>query len=194
MKKLVLNFAVGIILFSFCSKDEVLVPLSDQEKSDLIFLREEEKLARDVYHHSFVKYGQSTFNNISGSEQAHMTSVLTLFEKYNLSDPVTNNDYGVFVSQDLQQLYNTLVAKSDSSLTDALEVGALIEDLDLHDIDQFKAHTTKVDLIEVYEKLSCGSRNHLRSFVGQLGSYQPLYINQSQYDLIIGANNEQCGF
>jgi hypothetical protein len=192
MKKLIMILAVGLNLLTACNKDEI-VPLSDQEKADLLFLREEEKLARDVYIYSYSKYGQNIFNNISNSEQSHMNSVLNLINKYGLTDPVTSNANGVFSNSELQTLYSQLTAKSDTSLNKALEVGANIEDLDINDIKTFKNHTTNTDLINVYDKLTCGSRNHMRSFVGQLGTYTPVYISQAEYNAIINSSNEQCG-
>jgi hypothetical protein len=193
MKKVLMILAVGISVLTACNKNEVIVPLNDQEKSDLIYLREEEKLAKDVYIFSYNKYGQSIFNNISSSEQSHMSSILNLINKYGLTDPVANNAYGVFSNSELQALYNELTAKSDASLNMALEVGANIEDLDINDIKTFKSHTTNADLINVYDKLSCGSKNHMRSFVGQLGTYTPIYISQTEYNAIINATNEKCG-
>ena len=165
MKKVLMILAVGISVLTACNKNEVIVPLNDQEKSDLIYLREEEKLAKDVYIFSYNKYGQSIFNNISSSEQSHMSSILNLINKYGLTDPVANNAYGVFSNSELQALYNELTAKSDASLNMALEVGANIEDLDINDIKTFKSHTTNADLINVYDKLSCGSKNHMRSYL-----------------------------
>lgn len=192
MKKLIIILAVGLNFLTACNKDEI-VPLTDQEKADLLFLREEEKLARDVYIYSYNNYGQNIFNNISNSEQSHMNSVLNLITKYGLTDPVINNANGVFSNSKLQTLYNQLIAKSDISLSKALEVGANIEDLDINDIKTFKSHTTNADLINVYDKLTCGSRNHMRSFVGQLGTYTPVYISQAEYNAIINSSNEQCG-
>lgn len=193
MKKFIMILTVGLSFLTSCKKEDEITPLSDQEKIDLTFLREEEKLARDLYVYSFNKYGESIFDNISNSEQSHMNSVLNLLNKYELTDPITNDAYGVFSNNELQMLYDELTAKSDSSLNKALEVGANIEDLDIYDIETFKSHTTNIDLINVYDNLSCGSRNHMRSFVGQLGAYTPIYINQSEYDAIINSSNEQCG-
>jgi hypothetical protein len=192
MNKIIMILVVGINLLTACKKDEI-VPLSDQEKADLLFLREEEKLARDVYIYSYSKYGQNIFNNISNSEQSHMNSVLNLINKYGLTDPVTSNANGVFSNTELQTLYSQLITMSDSSLNKALEVGANIEDLDINDIKTFKNHTTNTDLISVYDKLTCGSRNHIRSFVGQLETYTPVYIRQAEYNAIINSSNEQCG-
>ncbi len=192
MKKLVLFLALGFTSFVYCNKDETVI-LSEQEKSDLLFLREEEKLARDVYIFSYNKYGQRIFNNISSSEQTHMSSVLTLLNKYGIADPVANNGTGVFTNSELQKMYNDLTSASNTSLMKAFEVGANIEDIDIRDINIFKSHTTKSDINSVYDKLTCGSRNHMRSFVGQIGNYTPIYISQSQYDAIINSSNEQCG-
>jgi len=194
MKKFIIFLLVGLSLITACNKEQdEIVPLSEQEKTDLRFLREEEKLARDVYVYSYNKYGESTFSSISNSEQTHMNSVLNLLNKYGLTDPVINDAYGVFSNSELQTLYNELTVKSDSSLNKALEVGVNIEGLDINDIKIFKSHTSNIDLINVYDKLSCGSRNHLRSFVGQLGSYLPVYISQTEYDAIVNSSNEQCG-
>ncbi|MEZ4926385.1 MAG: DUF2202 domain-containing protein [Saprospiraceae bacterium] len=192
MKKVALVLIIGLSLLSSCTKEQVVV-LSDQEKSDLLFLREEEKLARDVYLFSLDKYSQFIFSNISDSEQSHMSSVLTLLNKYGIPDPVANSAVGVFSNGELQTLYDQLTAKSGTSLTMALEVGATIEDLDINDIDEFISHTSKADLLSTYSRLTCGSRNHLRSFVGQLGTYSPVYISQEEYETIISSSHEQCG-
>jgi len=123
MKNLIIILAVGLNFLTACKKEDkdTIVPLNDNEKAYLLFLREEEKLARDVYIYSYNKYGQSIFNNISNSEQSHMNSVLNLINKYGLTDPVKSNANGVFSNSDLQTLYNQLTARSDSSLNKALE-------------------------------------------------------------------------
>ncbi|WP_053975889.1 DUF2202 domain-containing protein [Mangrovimonas xylaniphaga] len=192
MKTFVLLFVIGVSFLTSCEKDEAPY-LSDQEKADLLFLREEEKLARDVYLYSYNIYNLSIFSNISNSEQSHMNGVLSLLNKYELVDPVTNNAVGIFSNSELQSLYNQLTAISDISLSKAIEVGANIEDLDINDINTFANHTSKTDLLEVYDNLACGSRNHLRSFVAQLGTYTPIYTSQSEYDDIISSSQEQCG-
>ncbi|HHC80695.1 MAG TPA: DUF2202 domain-containing protein [Flavobacteriia bacterium] len=203
MKKLaVITMAVILSVVSSCSDDDdttqiaQTATLSQQEKDDLLFLREEEKLARDVYLFSFDKYGEAIFNNISQSEQQHMDQVLTLLNAYQLSDPASA-DRGVFVNQELQTLYNNLTAQSDISLVEALKVGATIEDLDIRDIEDFESRTTKTDILSVYDKLRCGSRNHLRSYVGQLVANEVTYVQQfitlEEFTEIINSANERCG-
>lgn len=170
--------------------------LTSDEKNDLLFSREEEKLARDVYINSYNKYGLSIFNNISSSEQKHMDSVLKALVKYGLEDPASPT-IGVFSNQTLQDLYDELVAKSNNSLTDALIVGCIIEDLDIKDLEGLISRTDESIIINTYESLECGSRNHLRSFISQLDSinvsYDPQYISLEEFNAIINSDLETCG-
>jgi hypothetical protein len=205
MKKMVL---VTVIMFITvivgCSEDTneneasiVEVALTQDEINDLLFLREEEKLARDVYLYSFDKYGATIFNNIAASESSHMNSVLILLNKYDLEDPAMENR-GEFKNTELQEIYNYLIELSDISLLEALKVGNIIEDLDIKDLALNEARTEKIDLLSVYGSLKCGSRNHLRNFNNQLilngGSYISEYISQEEFETIVNSTNEKCGF
>ncbi len=201
MKNLVVvALAVIFTVTSSCSDDETIEvqteTLSQQEKDDLKFSREEEKLARDVYLFSYDKYGETIFNSIAQSEQQHMDQVLVLINTYQLIDPAST-ERGVFTNQILQGLYNDLTMLSDISLVEALKVGAIIEGLDINDLDLLESNTIKTDILNVYDKLECGSRNHLRSYIGQLVingvSYEPQYISLEKFNEIINSANEQCG-
>ncbi len=190
---------MSILFLPTCSDSDtegVVVALDQKEIDDLKFLREEEKLARDVYLYSYDKYNLNVFNNISNSEQSHMNKVLTLLTKYGIADP-SSTERGVFNNTVLQDLYDKLIQKSDSSLVDALTVGAIIEDLDISDIDDFVVNTTKSDLLEVYSNLLCGSRNHMRSYSSQLtangATYQQQFISEEEYATILSQANEKCG-
>ena len=172
---------------------DVFLSLSDQEVKDLTFLREEEKLAYDVYIYAFNKYSLNIFNNISKSELSHTYAVLNTMKAYDLNDPVDNNQAGIFTNNDLQLIYDDLTAKVDLSENDALEVGATIEDLDINDIALMLEHTENADLITLYNNLICGSRNHLRSFSSWLNNeYSPSYISQEDYNQIINSDKENC--
>lgn len=202
MKKLALSIVVVIItVFSSCTDNEnntelLKEALSEEEITNLEFLREEEKLARDVYSFSFEKYREIIFNNISQSEQQHMDQVLKLLNTYQISDPAST-EIGVFNNAELQNLYDNLTAKSALSLADALIVGATIEDLDIKDIADYELITNKLDILSVLGGLKCGSRNHLRNFTNQLEiisvNYEPQYISLEEYNEIINSSNEKCG-
>ena len=176
--------------------DDPETEVSEDENLGLLYMREEEKLAHDVYITFFEMYNNQVFQNISKAEQQHMESVLTLLEKYNIEDPSLPN-IGEFSIEILQTLYDDLITQGSVSETAALIVGAIIEDLDIYDLDEFKAETTDPDIIKLYNSLACGSRNHLRSFMRQLDNlgetYTPQFITQEHFDSIIDGENEKCG-
>lgn len=138
--------------------------LTDIEIEYLLFMREEEKLARDVYIVMYEEWGIPVFNNISKSEQSHMDAMKVLLDKYGLKDPVGDNGVGEFKNEDLQSLYEDLVALGSQTSLDGLEVGGLIEEVDIEDIAVAIENTDRRDIQRTYESLLCGSRNHLRGF------------------------------
>jgi hypothetical protein len=169
--------------------------LSDAELAAIGFMREEEKLARDVYLDMYDIWGMRIFDNISQSEQTHTDAVLFLIEKYDLEDPAAGKLRGEFSDATLQGLYDSLVAQGTSSLIDALIVGATIEDLDIFDLTEQLAVADNQDITVVFENLQKGSRNHLRTFHGRLVdmnmTYTPIYISQAEYDEIVSSPMER---
>ena len=83
-------------------------PLEDAEKARILFIREEEKLAYDVYQTMFDIYGVNVFQNIPNSELSHMEAMLTIIKKYNLTDPMETNARGVYANPVLQSLLYTV--------------------------------------------------------------------------------------
>lgn len=138
--------------------------LTTLQKEDLLYMVEEEKLARDVYEYLYAEWGVDTFSNIASSEQRHMNTVLLLLEKYQLEIPLTLESRGVFENSELQTLYDQFIAKGALSLTDALEVGVTIEEVDLADLNELLETDLPKDIELVYEHLLNGSYNHLEAF------------------------------
>ena len=170
--------------------------LSPVEIEGILFMREEEKLARDVYLTLYDRWELSIFQNIASSEATHMEAVKTLIDRYNLEDPVAGQDVGVFTNPTLQGLHDQLVEEGNRSLSGALRVGAAIEEIDILDLEERIAQTEKADIRLIYENLMKGSRNHLRSFVSNLEKrtgevYQPQYLTQAAYDAIVTAPLER---
>ena len=165
------------------------------EQSDLLHMREEEKLARDVYRALDDLWGMRVFRNISSAEQRHMDAIAGLLVKYGIEDPVGDNPDGQFEDEGMQALYHQLVAQGSESLNEALIVGATIEDLDLHDLATDLTHTDNLDIQTVYQNLAKGSRNHLRAFISLLEAngvtYTPQFISQVVFDEITSSAKEQ---
>ena len=169
--------------------------LSEAEMEGLLQMREEEKLARDVYLTLYQEWGRLIFQNIAQSEQRHMDAVKTMLDKYNLIDPVIDDTVGVFSDTNIQSLYFELVQKGRISVVQALYVGALIEDLDIFDLKEFLQAADNVDIRTVYQNLLKGSRNHLRAFVSQLNSasetYAGTYLSQEEIEAIVDSPMER---
>ena len=166
--------------------------ISDLETEGLIFMREEEKLARDVYITLYEKWGMRIFNNISKSEQKHTNAIQVLLLKYELNDPIVSDSIGAFTNPILSELYTTLTIQGDSSLIEALKVGALIEEIDILDLQrELDENVDNEDIKYVYDRLLNGSYNHLRAFVRNLSKqgiiYSPLKLSAEQYQIIIGS-------
>jgi len=168
----------------------------DNEIAMLQFMREEEKLARDVYITLYNQYQINIFNNISNSEQRHMDRILCLLLHYNIEDPA-QDAVGVFTNTDLQDLYNALIAQGSISLIDAYTVGATIEDVDIFDLEENMNETSNEAILTIFSHLKCGSENHMRAFSRKLSTegatYTPQYISQEEYNAILDANSGPCG-
>jgi hypothetical protein len=172
--------------------------LSEEEVAGLLFMREEEKLAHDVYVALFNRWGHNVFNQIAQSEAQHAETMRLLVLAHGLVDPAADNPPGVFVNTDLQAMHDALVARGQASLIDALKVGCLIEEKDIQDIhDKIEQVDDEPDVVQAYENLLCGSRNHLRAFnrtlVSQGGVYVPEVITQAEWDAIATSPSETCG-
>ena len=167
--------------------------LNAAEEEALLYMVEEEKLARDVYITLYGKFNQRIFNNISKAEQQHYDMLDELIEKYNLVNPVKNMGVGEFANADLQKLYYALVDAGSKSETDALLVGVEIEDLDIADILDYLKDVDNEDITIVLNNLEKGSENHLRAFYRNLKNYgvtySPKYISQQLFDEIINGSN-----
>ncbi len=170
--------------------------LSDSEVVSLQFMREEEKLARDVYLVLYETWEQTVFQNIAGSEQRHMDAMKLLLDKYELDDPVVSDSVGSFTNPLFVTLFDTLTTQGKTSLEAALKVGALIEEIDIRDLQVALDSTVdNQDIIYVYNNLMRGSRNHLRSFVKNLQNlgvtYEPQVLDEETYLAIINSPMER---
>jgi hypothetical protein len=137
------------------------------------------------------------FSNIASSEQQHMDAVRNMLNRYGLPDPAQNLT-GLFSDPELQALFDTLVAQGEESEIKALLTGALIEEVDMQDLEAMIDSTGKRDLIDLYNKLHCGSRNHLRAFVRQIENrgmvYSAQVLSQEAVDGIVDTPMERrCG-
>ncbi|MBK8476993.1 MAG: DUF2202 domain-containing protein [Opitutaceae bacterium] len=159
MKKLILLVLAALVPAAFA--------LTTVDSANLVFLKQEEKMARDVYQVLHAKWGHPTFAAISVSEQRHIDSVTGLLKRYGIKDP-TPAAPGVFTIPELQALYDQLIAEGTKSLQDALEVGVLIEETDIDDLQRMLETTRERPISRVLTNLQRGSYNHLEAFTRSL--------------------------
>jgi hypothetical protein len=225
LNKVLINGVVGLAIFAGMSSvmakgvksvsattDDVLLDYSEQ--THLVFMREEEKLARDVYSTLGTMYPDSAiFGNIDDSEQRHTTAVKAMIEKYGYEDPSTNDNVGVYTGEDygwyFTEKYSLLVERASISELEALYVGAFIEELDMMDINQCpqvivdadngindvsecgRIYTDNADIQRLYSSLLDGSDSHLEGYVRNIekhigeGNYQAQVLSQEQVDEIL---------
>lgn len=196
---MVLTFTVGTLTSCSDDDDQTTNPItgqniSEDDKEALLFMLEEEKLARDTYYYLDSVWSINTFANIKQSEQQHMDAVENLIKSYSISYQI--EPMGVFQDTSLQNFYNQFIANGVQSKINALTIGATIEDLDIVDLREFIAKTDNQNLIAVFQNLECGSKNHLRSFVKDIvnegSTYTPQFLTQPDYDLIINSPSAPC--
>lgn len=168
-----------------------VTPLSQAESDALLYVREEEKLAHDVYVFLYNKWNLPVFQNIANSEQTHTDAIKTLITRYGLQDPALAA-VGKFTDPDLQKLYEDLTKQGSISIAEALKVGGAVEEIDILDLQQHLTEITHADLRQVFQNLLNGSYNHLSAFTTNYASqagqaYAPQYMTAEQYQTALSS-------
>lgn len=166
-----------------------VIELKEEEKTDLAYMIEEEKMARDIYVLLYDKWKTRSFSNISQSEQIHMDAIKMLLDRHKLENPISDQK-GVFKNPKIQELYNTLSKEGLDSLEKALNVGAKIEEVDIKDLSDRLAKASSQDIQVVFDALMSASENHLRAFTNNLSmffdkTYVPSYLSAEEYKKIV---------
>ena len=175
-----------------CVIDTVSIPMpgNADERAMLVYMCEEEKLARDVYRVMFDRWGTRVFGDFTRSEERRMAIVEDRLGHHRVPDPLMDDATGAFANTDLANTYLELVAWGMKSEKDAFMVGAYVEERDIIELQHSIEVTTHPDLLEMYARLMRGSRNHLRVFVDLLENrgyvYQAQLMHQPEVDTIAG--------
>jgi len=142
--------------------------LTDAQKEGLLFMYDEEKMARDVYLSLNAINPHRTLENIATrAEQTHMDQVYSLIEKYDL-DPqntLASLPANTFDLPEIQDLYDSLTTLGTPSVQASLEVGCMVEVTDINDLLERMENLEDADDIKtVYSALLSGSYSHYWSF------------------------------
>jgi hypothetical protein len=211
-KMLAKNRSVFALFVITCGSLLLAMPAWADDTEGMQYMREEEKLARDVYATFYPVWGNQVFDNIAFSEQSHFEAMGKLIENYDVQDPValTGVDPGVypdscrgedcvFNNPELAHLYEILIADGLESPLAALLVGGLIEEVDMLDIQHLMDETDDEHIKSVYASLLCGSTNHMRAYARNIemvtgASYLDAsaeYIRQAEEALSVVIRTEE---
>jgi hypothetical protein len=163
--------------------------MSQSEEKELLYMREEEKMAHDVYSMMYDRWGLRPFYNIMGAEERHMASIKSMIDKYAFTDPVKDINTGAFTNSEIKKLYAGLLEQGNKSELDALKAGAEIEEVDIKDLIQAIKDTDNNDIKFVYNNLLNASGNHLRAYMRNIerrgGSYTQKHLDTKTFEEIL---------
>lgn len=162
--------------------------LTQELKNTLSYMGNEERLAHDLYLKLYETYPFKQLTNVATkSETTHIQTVQLLVKKYitdvseftnidlselNYKDSnLSNMTPGVYDIKAIQDLYDSLLAKGQSSPEAALEVGCMVEVTDINDLAgdiQTAKDANATDIQTAFEFLRDGSYNHYWAFDGAL--------------------------
>lgn len=143
--------------------------ISPEEIEGLIYMRQEEKIARDVYSVLGETWNSNVFIKIMSAEQKHMDAVKTLLTRYGIEDPITSDEVGFFDNPDFQQMFNDFIQQGQQSLTEAYLVGKTIEEQDIAALENQLLFVDNPDIVNVYSNLKSASEKHLIVFINHIG-------------------------
>lgn len=170
--------------------------LSTEVVAGLKQMYEEEKLASDVYKNLYDKWQIQAFSNIYSTELRHQQAVKELLDTYGIAVD-ERLPIGEFKDENLQKVYDDLMATGMQSEQAALMVGAYVEELDIEDLNRLLTFDNPDDVRHTYEWLNMGSRNHLRAFVHNMNNrgidYVPQLLDEQEYLVIINSEHERGG-
>ena len=139
---------------------------SNQIKNSLAYMYEEERLAKEVYLAIYEKQPVQQLSKIaSRAEVRHIDAVKKLANRYNVATPY--QQAGSYKTPSIQRLYNELYAKGIRSKKDALEVGCMVEVVDINDLNNYINEAQQAnaqDVLQTYDFLQKGSYNHYWAF------------------------------
>lgn len=176
--------------------DLPMEPAGRRERSDLRFIREQEKLTRDVHLSLYERWRHRAFRKAAFRERSHINWTLVLLQKYGLGDPAANLGVGVFTRADLQELYHDLTQLGAHSFGSGLTVAAALEEMNIYTFRMRALRRTQnQDMRTLYQNLMRGARNNLRVFhrlMTQRGiEYEPAHLSVATYLEIVNSPRER---
>jgi hypothetical protein len=138
--------------------------LTEQQKTTLVTMAQEEKLAHDLYTAFADRYDAVVFDRIAASEARHLAAVRTLLSRYGVADPTAGRPAGLSSDPTVQATYDKLLAQGQAGQSAALRVGVTVEQTDIADLTAALNGLSAPDVTQVYTQLRVASQHHLAAF------------------------------
>jgi hypothetical protein len=107
------------------------------------------------------------------------------------------NPEGVFTNGEIQEQFAELAALAAGGEASAYKAGALVEEVDIEDLDAAIAATSQEDLRCVYSNLRAASVKHLQAFVKNLErlgeTYEPQVLSQAEIEGLLASGRGNRG-
>lgn len=139
--------------------------VSSSLAAEIAFMREEERMARDLYAALAEAHdGATPMSRITTSEQRHFDAVGRLITTFGLTDPSTGRAPGTYAYDELTTLYASLYEQGKASLDGAYAAGVAVETTDIADLQDAIAASDNATVDQVFSNLLRASEQHLRAF------------------------------
>lgn len=167
--------------------------LTTDEIEFIYAVREDEKIARDLYFSFFRNFGLKTFENIGKAEDNHIKATEKLFDYYEIDYPALSAN-GKFEDASRQKLFDSLLLKGTPEL-EAFKVMALLEESNIVEYGEVLKSIVNPNIKLVIENLAKASANHFKAAIRQItalgGTYAPALMTQEQYRALIAIGFEK---
>ncbi len=165
--------------------------ITETEAGDLQLLREEEKLARDLFRDWSDR--SELFGAVAHSKQLHFEIVGALLQRHQVTDRTLGGE-GLYVFPQLQTLHQELLARGGSTELEALAAGAELHERDLVGLEEAAGRSQLEDVRASLAEIQRGARNHLRGCVEELAlqgvDYAPRLLSPEAFAAIINSPRE----
>ena len=167
--------------------------LTADEIEFIYAVREDEKVARDLYFSFFGTFGLKPFENIGKAEDNHIKATEKLFDYYEIDYPALSEN-GKFENAIRQKLFDSLLLKGTPEL-EAFKVMAMLEESNIVEYGEVLKTIANPNIKIVIENLARASANHFKAAIRQItalgGTYTPAIMTQEQYEAVIATGFEQ---
>jgi hypothetical protein len=131
--------------------------------AQLTEMREEERVARDLYTQLGRSSGEAIFTRIAAAEQRHLDAVERLMSSQGMDPDAAGTTVGRYAVPDLQSAYNRWLAAGRASDQAAYKVGVELEKQDIAELKALRVASGTTGA-RVVQALRTGSEHHLAAF------------------------------